>query len=548
MKKIVSGAVLALLLISLLALALEVYKTSSSSENIWYVGPPPAYFASIQEAINSEDVLDGDIIEVMNKTYYENVTVNKSLVIRRYSSQSLFPTVDGINRKGVVFNVTSANVEISGFNIRNGMYGIHMSNRSAVIFNNTVSSNVYGVFLAKSYNDTLTENKITGNTYNFGVSGTELNHYIHNIDSSNFVDGKPIYYCVNQHDRGIPSDAGYVAIVNSTGITAEKLYSLQNNFQGILVAYSSEITVKNFECKFPSVYLMYGIDFNNVTNSTISNLTLSDINYGIRLQCSDNNLVTENMVTNYYRSQEGLGIIFDASLNNSIIANNISKMMYSIAFESHSNGNIIFHNNFVENLNKPYISDSADNRFDNGYEGNYWSDYTCEDNDFDGIGYPSYNISKYTRDNCPLKEPWSTYRIFKRPMAVEVYADFTQKLYTFSNSTLGPQEGGFVFNRTSKEISLNVTSGYSGFLNITIPRNWIDGPFYVKIDGEQVEYVFTVNENYTYIYITYDSGKHIVKIKGTERGSITGDLNDDGVVDIFDAVMLARNAGAEEKG
>jgi hypothetical protein len=95
---------------------------------------------------------------------------------------------------------------------------------------------------------------------------------------------------------------------------------------------------------------------------------------------------------------------------------------------------------------------------------------------------------------------------------------------------------------------LNATSGYSGFLNITIPRKWIDGPFNITIDGiEKNEYVLTIDESYTSIYITYNSGTHILKIKGTERGSITGDLNGDGTVDLFDAVILARNAGATEK-
>lgn len=178
--------VLATLLVAstlILTRGINQARFDAAESTTWYVGPPLANFSGIQEAINNTNVKDGDILEVKwNFTpYYENVTVHKSLAIRRYSAAppDSCPTVDGGNGKGCVFNVTAPNVEISGFNIKNGYYGIVLSSTSGYIANNTITSNAYGMLLTGSSNDTLRDNKMIGNDHNFGVSGTDLSHFVH---------------------------------------------------------------------------------------------------------------------------------------------------------------------------------------------------------------------------------------------------------------------------------------------------------------------------------------------------------------------------------
>ena len=578
MKKTVSGIIMLLLIGTFtFALAFKV-QNKPASPSTWSVGPSPdEAFKSIQEAIDNTTVKDGDIIEVRwkNSSYYENVTVNKVLTIRSHSFNppGHYPTVDGGNKKGVVFKVTVAGVEINGFIVCNGKYGILLASSDNIILNNTITSNSYGIWIG-SGNNTLRENKMTGNTWNFGVATTgSVDDFIQDIDESNTVDGKPIYYWVNQHDEEIPTDAGYAAIINSTSITARNL-SIQRNYQGVLVAYSSSIVVKDFKCTYPSIDLQHGIVFHNVTNSIIQNVSFSDVEGGILLSNSEDNLVQSNRMTMYYHGlgyidltqsnnnvvvdntvrndyglHTGTGISLFASFNNSIIANNIFKTIWGIALQD-SNGNIFFHNNFLDTLGQTLIN-SPDNGFDNGLEGNCWSDYeerypNATEIDDSGIWNTPYVIQTDIQDNCPLVQPWSAYRVFNRPMEIEPNPTSTQKLSTFSNSTLGTL-GSFNFNWTLKQITLKATSGYSGFLNITIPRDWIDGPFTVWIDEGQIESPnIQANATHSSIYITYNNGTHNVKIEGAKRGNIKGDLNGDGVVNILDAITLSANYGSKE--
>jgi hypothetical protein len=83
----------------------------------------PTPYTSIQAAVNA--ATGGDIIEVDNGTYYENVNVNKAVTIQAKEFSS--PIVDG-GGSGSCFNVyTSAglnNVTINGFEIRNAVRGI----------------------------------------------------------------------------------------------------------------------------------------------------------------------------------------------------------------------------------------------------------------------------------------------------------------------------------------------------------------------------------------------------------------------------------------
>jgi parallel beta-helix repeat protein len=384
------------------------------------------------------------------------------------------------------------------------------------------------------------------NAASFGVapSGT-IDHFINSIDTSNTVDSKPIQYLVNKTNQHVSGEPGYVAIVNSTGMTIENL-TLGSNLQGILAAYSSQINVTNVQST-PLFAPYDGIDFYEVDNSTVQNTNLAgDAVLGIMLDHSDNNLVANNVISSSFA-----GISLHNSMDCSIVANNLSN--YNTVFDLDTvNGSVFFHNNILGSAHCFIVSPSGA-KFDNGYEGNYWIDYHGLDVNGTGINLPPYPIDMYNYDNCPLIKPWSATRIFNRNWTAK-NPIITMKLSTCSNSTLS---SSIVFTRYDSVIvggmnfskgrfSLNVTAGYQGFLNVTIPRNWLDGIFDVLVDGGNVGWDETGNATISSVYFAFGPGAHAIKIEGFVAGNIPGDINGDGIVSLSDLVLLANNYGSTE--
>jgi len=131
---------------------------------------------------------------------------------------------------------------------------------------------------------------------------------------------------------------------------------------------------------------------------------------------STNNSMYGNGIT-----QNGYGINFQSStLGNStyneVIANNISINAYHILLDYGSDNNSFYHNNFINNTEQlsttqigygvVAIYSNTTNVWDNGFEGNHWSDYNGIDPDGDGIGDIRYIINASNIDDFPLMFPF----------------------------------------------------------------------------------------------------------------------------------------------
>ena len=285
----------------------------------------PKDYSSIQQAIDGAN--PGDIIQVTSGTYFENLKIEKPLKLIGEG-----PDKTVISKTGTVVSVNASDVEIRGFGVQDGTYGI---------------------FLWYSKDVLLRNNNMSNNKWNFGIWGSSISDFIHNIDSSNMVDGKPMCYWVNEDGKHASKEAGYVALINCTSVTAEDL-SLTSNEQGVLLV--------------------------NTKESIIRNVTMSGNDVGIDLRMSSNNTVSMNSLV----AINWLSIYLTSSNNNTFTANTIREGDYGISTKN-SNGNTIYHNNFIDNKVQQYQLNSF-NKWDNGGEGNYWSDYTGTDSNGDGVG------------------------------------------------------------------------------------------------------------------------------------------------------------------
>ncbi len=109
---------------------------------------------------------------------------------------------------------------------------------------NNLTHNDVGIELNSSPNNVLRDNSMDNNVANFRVV-PKLDRYlnsVNDVDISNTVDGKPIYYWVNQKDRTVHSDAGCIVLVNCTHITVKNL-NLTNNGEGVLLVFTTNSTI-----------------------------------------------------------------------------------------------------------------------------------------------------------------------------------------------------------------------------------------------------------------------------------------------------------------
>lgn len=241
-----------------------------------------ADFTSIQAAVDAAS--PGATIIVSNGTYTENVDVGKAVTIVSKSGPE-YTEVKAVNPKDSVFYVTADAVNISGFSVSGGsellspssystagiwLYDVRNCNISGNVFSdnfcgiyvvlsgnctlngNRAESNHYGIYISSPEGNTLRNNRLENNSYNFAVPRASAEN---DIDESNTVDGKPIYYLVNERNLVLDSnsDAGTVYCINCQNITARDL-NLSENY--------------------------YGLYLNNTENSHIENVSTSENSYG----------------------------------------------------------------------------------------------------------------------------------------------------------------------------------------------------------------------------------------------------------------------------
>jgi parallel beta-helix repeat protein len=510
-------------------------------------------YATIQEAIDANETLDGHTLLADEGTYLEHVVITKSLSLVGASRENT--VIDGSGVGGVV-EVLSNSVNISNFRIQNAGNssmrdcGLWTNNSANCVFSNITIQNCYnGMVLWESSNGSLANNAIsntglailihnsnstvlTGNeaidcyyggiglisstnclmegnymincSSAFVAGGDMLEHFLNSIDTSNTIDGKPIYYLINQTNLNInPStfpDIGSLTVINSTNVNVENL-TLTRSGQCVEFAFTSNSTMKNVVASKSNI----GIGLHSATNNMIIGNNVSDCFFSISLSSSHNNTLRDNIILNSALA----AITFRNSSRNLIAANNASNDYRCIDLIDSEN-NTIYHNNFVD-YSENYVDDHP-NTWDNGFEGNYWSKYNGTDSNKDGIGDTPYTIDhlyQENKDNYPLMGTFHSYTVW-------IPATFTVTLV--SNSTISSLDVGIWLEFPENRMiifSVSGEDGWFGFCRICIPHALISEPYNVSIDGAQPRYVdYNVydNDTHRWLYFTYQHSTHLVVI------------------------------------
>jgi parallel beta-helix repeat protein len=191
----------------------------------------------------------------------------------------------------------SSNNTLVGNSISNSDgYGIRLlySSQNNVQGNEITGCND-GLLLEYSTATTLSDNNIHSNGYNFGVTGEGLSDYVQNIDVSNKINGKSIYYLVSARDislnGSLSQDVGYLAVVNSSNVKARSV-NLSNNSEGFLSVYSTDSLVENSNATSNrrAAFIYYSARCSLVNDSFTGNVE------GVRIVSSPTALVKNNFI------------------------------------------------------------------------------------------------------------------------------------------------------------------------------------------------------------------------------------------------------------
>ncbi|GAG67349.1 unnamed protein product, partial [marine sediment metagenome] len=273
----------------------------------------------------------------------------------------------------------------------------------------------------------------------FGVSGYTLDAYYQDIDTSNTLNGKPMYYLVEEEDKVFKeSEVGFLALVNCKNIVVENV-EISNNWFGLLFA-ETKASVENCmtlynevglfifgDCELEIIdyksfdlfgcWLFYasnvefiscdiggwwgGIQIDYSHDITIQECTFSECyDDGVTLINSWNNVICKNV---FPLKSRVYGIMLkDNSWGNSIHDNDIHQGYGGIDIGGNSHNNTIFNNNiykldsfgiFLHNSNDNYIHHNSIHNID-------YDDYTA------GICVYKSERCKINRNNIYDNNNW----------------------------------------------------------------------------------------------------------------------------------------------
>jgi parallel beta-helix repeat protein len=325
---------------------------------------------------------------------------------------------------------------------------------------------------------------------------------------------------VIENDNVVVDGAGY--IVEGTGY----FWTVTNKY-GILLVQRTDVTIKNVTINgfITGIYLEYSSN-NIIAGNSIT--TSQDVpGYGIGLSSSSSNSILENNMKN----NKGGGITLYDSSYNSISRNNITENGFGIDLEPQSvnntfsrnhitnnvrgifidsSSNTFYHNNFINNSIQ-VSSLSFANFWDNGLEGNYWSDYNGTDSNQDGIGDTLYIIDANNTDHYPLTGTFQSFDIFITPQSFE-------EVYVISNFTisdLGLREWLTTptqyIQAGQSYLSLTLAEGQilgTGFCRMTLPNNILNTSDYlvlVNMTPISANRLAISNDTYTTLYFSFNS-------------------------------------------
>jgi len=499
----------------------------------------PQEYPTIQAAVNAAGT--GDVVEVDAGTYLENVIVNKTVTIRGASATSTVVDGGGI---GVVFNIQEDNVELCNLTVQNGgSYSgvtIYYPYDGLTIRNTRIIDNVVGVVISDVNDNTIEDNVFINNqmysidvmySSNTIIRGNQISESAYGVEVSDTSSSQIVNNTISDTSYGI-----YVPHSNNNNISANMLTS---NSWNIYLTYSNSNIIGYNNILEGTV----GIQVMHSEGNSVLNNTVSDSSYGIYLGYCGTNTVSGNTV-----SLNDWGLELYNSVGSTVIENLVKDNTWGAWVAEDSVGNSIYHNDFIDNVKGAFQDLTSSNSWNTPtapYRGNYWSDYKGTDTDGDGTG-DTY-VPWEGVDWHPLMEP---YGVYHDVAVISVTSSDTQAYVgeIVNITVVAENQGSYIETFNVTTTYENITVGILGTIgiqeiidlapqqNVTLMFSWNTTEmqpcvnYTIKAEASAVPDEIQTSDN------TFIDGK--VKVK------MMGDINGDGVIDIYDLTTVGAVYGS----
>jgi len=529
-------------------------------------------YATIQEAINAPQTLNGHTILVDAGTYYEHVVVNKPLTLK--GADSDITIIDG-SGTGIVVRSNVSDVEIKGFTIQNGgespQSGIqiascirntirdcvirnnglgiylHKSNDSVIVGNKIVDSSWVGIYVRDSNNNDIHDNIIADNVWLGGIYIATLSSTFNKLCRNNFINNSmnaqslgsntkwdngaegnywDDYSGVDSNGDGI-GDTSYTFFNDVDEYPLMEPWSLFRTFpvpwdgQTYYVTTFCNATVASFRFNQSLSQISFNVtgppEAIGFCNVTIPN-TLLGGEFTVLVNESSiyyilNSNATHNSLYFTIEFQSTSKVQITATEVGSIITVSVNPSTVTVGSEVTINGTITpvrlgVNVTISYRLSSGTWSTLATVKTDSN------SRYTYIWTTNETGTYKIKTSWEGDSNTLPSESETLTIKVSMPQVVFPVTVDGLQfNVAIESSSTVSD----FYFRKEAMEISFNVTgpSGTLGFCNVTIPMDLMKGPWLILVGIVETSYNQSSNGTHTFLYFTYTHTTHNIKIRGT---------------------------------
>jgi nitrous oxidase accessory protein len=335
---------------------------------------------------------DGDTVLVPGPVvFHEHVVITKS--IRLVGTNS--PVIDA-DHSGTSITIVAPNVEVRDLMIRNSGRNLVMSDsgvmitgRRATVRECRIDNDAFGIYVHGGGDCVIEHNEIFGNT---NVASSARGNGIHLWNTRhNRILGNTI------HDK---RDGMYFSYADDNLIANNRVYDTRFGIH-YMYSHQNQLLTNSLSHNTIGATLMFSRQ-----SLVEGNMVFANRRHGMVFEQVDNSRILNNIVAGQNR-----GFFIQQANQNRFEGNTIATNDIGIYLSNASEQNVFVGNSFIRNTQQvwqpPFETEQgrhALNSFSEGRRGNYWSDYSGEDHNQDGIGdtpYHQTDVFGYIIDRHP---------------------------------------------------------------------------------------------------------------------------------------------------